>query len=83
MGINEDPSQIDLDKTVDYGGLLHILLPIFNKPRALLEEIVFEFEILSLHQFPQIKFLSISVQKLNPPLGQQIGSSEVKLEKTY
>ena len=33
--------------------------------------------------FPQISMLSVSIRKMNPPLGCAVECSEVKFEKTY
>ena len=72
-----------LDQTVDYEVMLNIVKFEFAKPTPLLEELVFRIE-QSIHaHYPTLRYFFLSIQKLNPPLGSEVYSSEVSVEKKY
>lgn len=72
-----------LQQTVNYQDLLGIASTHFNERKKLLEELVYGIEQDTVQRFPQIKYLLISIRKLNPPLGAEVESSEVSVEKHY
>lgn len=73
----------ELEDTIDYADLLHLVKEANQKPRRLLEELLAELETRIHEAFPQICMLSVSIRKMNPPLGSAVECSEVKIEKTY
>ncbi len=73
----------ELADTIDYADLLHLVKEANQKPRRLLEELLSELETRIREAFPQISMLSVSIRKMNPPLGCAVECSEVKFEKTY
>jgi len=72
-----------LDDTIDYARVLEICKTIFQKSQPLLETLLFDMEYALLKAFPDIKYLKISIGKMNPPLSGLIDSSMVALEKKY
>lgn len=77
------PPGPELQDTIDYADLLQLLMEANKKPRRLLEELLVELESRIREAFPQITTLSVSIRKMNPPLGCAVECSEVNIEKTY
>ena len=72
-----------IGETVNYVSLFEILREEMQRPRKLLETLAMEIAS-SLHQrFPEISKLSISIQKLNPPIYQFTGRVGIRYEKTF
>ena len=71
-----------LDQTVDYAAIHTLVCTRMNKPTPLLEEVAG----LILHDifrdFSMLVWAQVRIQKMNPPLGGRVGSSEVCLEKS-
>lgn len=72
-----------LQQTLDYEQMLHIIRREFAITRPLLEELLWDIEQKIRAAFPQLRYLFISVRKMNPPLGADLDCSEVSVEKHY
>ena len=72
-----------INDTIDYSILLRIIQDFFKVPTPLLETLVYEIEKQILIECKGLKYLYLSIQKLNPPLQAVVKSSEVILEKKY
>lgn len=67
----------DLQQTINYATLFDIVNAIMQKPVDLLETLVQTIAKTVHEQFPQIKEVNVSVEKLNPPIDSFTGSTEV------
>ena len=68
---------VSLDDTIDYGALFTIMNSIMQQPVDLLETLV-QGIAQAVHQnFPQMKEVVVSVEKLNPPIDKFSGSAAV------
>jgi dihydroneopterin aldolase len=74
---------ISLDDTIDYASLFDIINTTMQKPVDLLETLVQTIANGVHQQFPQVKAITVSVEKLNPPIDKFSGSVEVKYTKKY
>lgn len=72
-----------LDDTIDYAALFDIINKIMQQPVDLLETLVQRMAHAVHEQFPQVKNISVSVEKLNPPIDKFTGSTTVKYTKEY
>lgn len=72
-----------LDQTIDYEIVLQIIKREFEKPTPLLEELAYRIEQALLAHYPAMRYFYLSIQKRNPPLGSEVDSSEVSVEKHY
>jgi dihydroneopterin aldolase len=72
-----------LDDTIDYSVLFDIINKIMQQPVDLLETLVQTMAHAVHEKFPQVKKVSISVEKLNPPIDKFTGSTTVKYTKEY
>ncbi len=72
-----------INDTIDYSILLRIIQDFFKTPTPLLETLVYDIEKQILIECKGLKYLYLSIQKLNPPLQAVVKSSEVILEKKY
>ncbi len=72
-----------LEQTIDYEIILNIVKEEFATAKPLLEELVYTIEQNVLIQYPSMKYFYLSIQKLNPPLGTEVESSEVSIERKY
>lgn len=68
----------DLRQTINYATLFDIVNAIMQKPVDLLETLVQTIAKSVHEQFPQIKEVNVSVEKLNPPIDNFTGSTEVR-----
>ena len=69
--------------TIDYAVLFGIINATMQKPVDLLETLVQAIADNTQKQFPQVKEISVTVEKLNPPIDKFSGSVEVKYSKQY
>jgi dihydroneopterin aldolase len=77
-----DPVAISsIEDTIDYEQLLFIIKTHFEKPTALLEELITRIEKDIRDKFEQTRYIYLSIQKMNPPLGVEVICSEVSLER--
>lgn len=67
----------ELDQTINYATLFEIINSVMQKPVDLLETLVQTIAKAVHTQFPQIKEVNVSVEKLNPPIDNFTGSTEV------
>jgi 7,8-dihydroneopterin aldolase/epimerase/oxygenase len=74
---------ISLEDTIDYASLFDIINTTMQKPVDLLETLVQTIANSVHQQFPQVKIINVSVEKLNPPIDKFSGSVEVKYTKKY
>jgi len=68
----------DLGQTINYATLFEIVNGIMQRPVDLLETLVQSIAQTVHEQFPQIKEVNVSVEKLNPPIDNFTGSTEVR-----
>ena len=67
----------DLAETVDYASLFAIINNSMQKPVDLLETLVQSIAVDVHEKFPQVKLVTVSVEKLNPPIDKFTGSAAV------
>ncbi|MET6996199.1 dihydroneopterin aldolase [Chitinophaga defluvii] len=73
----------DLSETVNYQGLYEIAAALMKTPRALLEEVVFDISREIKQTYPAVQQSTVTLRKMNPPMGASIRNSMVTLEKQY
>ena len=74
---------VSLEDTIDYAALFDIINLIMQQPVGLLETLVQEIAH-SVHQkFPQVKEITVSVEKLNPPIDKFSGSAAVSYKAEF
>ena len=83
MGYIPHQSIITLENTINYEELLQLVKLNFEKTKPLLEELVQMISSDIETKFPFLSYLFVSIQKKNPPLGEDIESSEVSFEKNF
>jgi len=72
-----------LDDTIDYAVLFDIINTAMQEPVDLLETLTQNI-VYTVHQkFPQIKEVTVSVEKLNPPIDKFSGTAAVKYSKQF
>jgi len=72
-----------LDDTIDYALLFDIINTTMQQPVDLLETLV-QTIAHNVHQhFVQVKAVTVSVEKLNPPIDKFSGSATVRYSQTY
>ena len=69
----------DISDTVSYLDVYQLVKAEMQIPSNLLEHVARRVADAVLQAFPQVSNLELSIQKLNPPLGGEIGSAGVKL----
>ena len=72
-----------LEDTIDYAVLFEIINNTMQKPVDLLETLAQTIADNSYKQFRQIKEISVSVEKLNPPIDKFSGTVKVTYSKKY
>jgi 7,8-dihydroneopterin aldolase/epimerase/oxygenase len=76
-------SVVSLEDTIDYAELFEIINSTMQQPVDLLETLVQTITHNVSQQFPQVKRIDISIEKLNPPIDKFSGSAEVKYRKDF
>ncbi|MGI9191594.1 MAG: dihydroneopterin aldolase [Chitinophagaceae bacterium] len=71
----------ELDQTVDYAAIHALVCTHMNTPKPLLEEVAGLILRDIFDGFPLVEHAMVRIQKMNPPLGGRVGSSEVMLER--
>ena len=74
---------LSLDDTIDYALLFEIINATMQQPVDLLETLVQTIAADVAKQFPQVKRIDVSVEKLNPPIDKFSGSAAVKYSKDF
>jgi 7,8-dihydroneopterin aldolase/epimerase/oxygenase len=74
---------ISLDDTIDYAILFEIINTTMQNPVDLLETIAQTIANNVHQQFPQVKKVTVAVEKLNPPIDKFSGTVGVKYTKEY
>jgi 7,8-dihydroneopterin aldolase/epimerase/oxygenase len=69
--------------TVNYQGLYNIVKKIMAVPQPLLEQVVYHITDAIKEKYPEIQRSTVSLRKMNPPMGASIRNSIVTLDKTY
>ena len=72
-----------LDDTIDYATLFDIINTTMQKPVDLLETLVQNIAQATYQEFPQLKRVTVSIEKLNPPIDKFSGSAAVMYTKEY
>lgn len=77
----EDAAQnaVTLEHTFDYQQAFDIIKGEMNKPRKLLEEVANDCVHNILKASEQVQKVTVSIEKLNPPIGGEMGSFSVTL----
>jgi dihydroneopterin aldolase len=73
----------ELNETVNYASLYELLKQEMKQPRQLLETLVMEIAEKIQGEFPQVKEVNISIEKLNPPIVNFIGHTAVTYKKQF
>jgi dihydroneopterin aldolase len=74
---------ISLDDTIDYAILFEIINTTMQQPVDLLETLAQTIANNVHRQFPQVKKVTVEVEKLNPPIDKFSGTVGVKYVKEY
>ena len=74
---------VKLHDTIDYAVLFEIIDSAMQKPVDLLETLVQTIGNNVYKKYPKIKQISVTVEKLNPPIDQFTGVAAVKFTKTF
>jgi dihydroneopterin aldolase len=72
-----------LEDTIDYAALFEIINVQMQKPVDLLETLVQQIAIVTHQAFPQLKEISVSVEKLNPPIDKFTGTAAVTYKAVF
>lgn len=72
-----------INHTVNYAVIYSIIKKRMNIPTPLLETVVMEVGNEIHKQFPDLKFISISIQKMHPPIEGMQGSAGVCWKKQF
>ena len=86
MQVSYEPGSgtvVSLDDTIDYVILFDIINIAMQRPVDLLETLVQTIAQNVSTKFPSVKEVTVSVEKLNPPIDDFSGSAAVKYRKEY
>jgi 7,8-dihydroneopterin aldolase/epimerase/oxygenase len=72
-----------IDHTIDYVKVYELVKLEFDKPEALLESLAMRMGAVLKQNFPQVRAIEISIQKLHPPLLSFRGSTGVTYKKEF
>ncbi|RYZ16296.1 MAG: dihydroneopterin aldolase [Sphingobacteriales bacterium] len=81
MEVSYEPGEgtiLTLENTIDYAALFDIINKTMQQPVDLLETLVQTIAQAVYRQFPSIKTVTVSVEKLNPPIDKFSGSAAVQ-----
>lgn len=82
IGIAPLPIQT-INDTIDYAAIADLIKQHFEIPVDLLETLAHTISRDIHQQFPQVKYLNLSIKKMNPPLPLPTESSEICLEINF
>ncbi|MHB1279202.1 MAG: dihydroneopterin aldolase [Bacteroidia bacterium] len=74
---------VRLDESVDYEAMLALVLDELKTPEFLMESVANRLALRMKETFPVATGFFIHIQKINPPLKAEVGSSSVKLEVCF
>lgn len=86
MQVNYEPRSgiiTSLSDTIDYADLFAIINSTMQRPVDLLETLVQTIAQEVHYQFPYVKEITVSVEKLNPPIDKFSGSAAVSYVKKF
>lgn len=78
-----DGTILELHETIDYAELFSIINTIMQQPVDLLETLVQHIAGSVHHRFSFVKEITVSVEKLNPPIDKFSGSAAVKFSQQF
>jgi dihydroneopterin aldolase len=81
--VPESGTILSLGDTIDYAELFEIINSTMQRPVDLLETLVQTIAHAIYKQYPQIKEVNVSIEKLNPPIDKFSGSAAVKFNRKY
>ena len=73
----------DLNDTISYADIYQVVKTEMERPSKLLEHITERISTALKKAFPQLIYLKICVSKMNPPLGGEVRSASVTIEKAW
>jgi dihydroneopterin aldolase len=73
----------DLYKTINYETIYQICEANMRRPSKLLENVVQRIALDIKHQFGTIREMSVSIRKLNPPLGGRVDAARVEVDGDF
>ena len=73
----------DLNDTISYAAIYHVVKTEMDHPSNLLEHIAKRISTALKSAFPQLMYLKVCVSKMNPPLGGEVQSASVTIEETW
>ena len=74
---------VSLENTIDYGNLFSIMNSIMQQPVDLLETLVQTIAQAVHQRFSHVKEITVSVEKLNPPIDKFSGSAAVSYKAEF
>jgi dihydroneopterin aldolase len=74
---------VSLSDTIDYGSLFEIINTIMQQPVELLESLVRQMAQAVHKRFSEISEVTVSVEKLNPPIDRFTGSAKVTYTEKF
>ena len=74
---------VSLSDTIDYGSLFEIINTIMQQPVELLESLVRQMAQAVHKKFSEISEVTVSVEKLNPPIDRFSGSAKVTYTEKF
>jgi len=74
---------VSLSDTIDYGSLFEIINTIMQQPVELLESLVKQMAQAVHKKFSEISEVTVSVEKLNPPIDRFSGSAKVTYTEKF
>ena len=73
----------DLNDTISYADVYNVIKTTMEHPSKLLEHLTARISKALKSAFPQISYLKIRVSKMNPPLGGEVQSASVTIQKEW
>jgi dihydroneopterin aldolase len=73
----------DLNDTINYQDMYYVVKTEMEKPSKLLEHITERIARTLKSKYPQLTYLKIKLSKLNPPVGGEVGSAWVTIERNF
>lgn len=72
-----------INQTVDYVQLYELIKDRMSRPTPLLETVIMEMGIAIESKFPEVKSISLTIEKLNPPISGFRGNVAVEWNKSF